>query len=25
VSVVDLSLKNFLGIRGQYCTIVRGN
>ena len=25
VSVVDHSAKNFLGIRGQYCTIVRGN
>jgi TRL-like protein family len=25
VSVVDHSARNFLGIRGQYCTIVRGN
>ena len=25
VAVVDHSAKNFLGIRGQYCTIVRGN
>jgi len=25
VSVVDHSATNFLGIRGQYCTIVRGN
>ena len=25
VSVVDHSVHNFLGIRGQYCTIVRGN
>ena len=25
VSVIDHSARNFLGIRGQYCTIVRGN